>query len=323
MSQLRMGSYDKCALVSIETITPLHVGAGRGLATVDLPIQRDGLSFPTIFSSSLRGPIRAAFKAKARDSNCTSVIFGPETDEGEYYAAAFAAIDAKLLLIPVRSLRGTYVLATSPALLKGLLDYVELAEPLTDAAQDLGKTLRALIAEADRLKPDRVMLSKESIASFNVSINDRSVLVLADEYRLNAQEYGQAGVSLVTRLSIQEPWRMSIIHDDLFPTLIERSLLRQARIRLQAGTKRVEGGGLWTEEQVPPHTVLCSLFLYSTPRAPNDVRKRCPILDKKGWNSQAVKETLEHTLLSGGIGYMIFGGDETTGRGVAKLRLVL
>jgi len=40
--------------------TPLHTGSGRGLGTVDLPIQRERVTgYPMVQASSIKGCLRA------------------------------------------------------------------------------------------------------------------------------------------------------------------------------------------------------------------------------------------------------------------------
>ncbi|RLI32648.1 type III-B CRISPR module RAMP protein Cmr4, partial [Candidatus Bathyarchaeota archaeon] len=50
-----MGSYKIGDLVLVRAVTMLHPGIGRSGAVVDLPVQKDNLGFPMIFSSSLKG----------------------------------------------------------------------------------------------------------------------------------------------------------------------------------------------------------------------------------------------------------------------------
>ena len=46
-------------MILVYAITPIHVGAGRSVGIVDLPIQRDAIGYPVIFSSSFKGALKA------------------------------------------------------------------------------------------------------------------------------------------------------------------------------------------------------------------------------------------------------------------------
>ena len=91
--------------------TPLHAGTGRGLGTVDLPIQRERITgYPMVYATGLKGCLRAASDGKVVEGKLTKAehlaIFGPETNEADKYAGALSTGDARILLFPVRSLAG-------------------------------------------------------------------------------------------------------------------------------------------------------------------------------------------------------------------------
>jgi len=297
---------------------------GRGVGVVDLPVQRDALGFPTIFASSLKGPLRATFDRLLgeRDKGCTDIIFGPSVGrEEDYYAGAFSPLDAKLLLLPVRSLIGVYALTTSPIMLNNFVTYLEAATHAGVSEQsikDLLEDLRKTIEEAKTLGKDEVLVSKEAREKICLNINGKDTVILADEFRLSLKESSIIG-GLSNKLEFDEGWRLAVVHDDLMVnSLLERSLLRQTRAALETETKKVKRGALWTEEDLPPQTILYTVFFYSDPRTKTDT---CQELRSKS-NATGVKELLEKTIFPSGFGYMIFGGHETVGRGVAKLRKV-
>ncbi|MEM3404139.1 MAG: type III-B CRISPR module RAMP protein Cmr4 [Nitrososphaeria archaeon] len=322
MPSLRLGYYSQASVVLIQAISPLHVGMGRGLGVVDLPVQRDALGFPTIFASSLKGPLRATFDRLVGKKDCTNIIFGSGDGRDEdYYAGAFNPLDAKLLLLPVRSLIGVYTLTTSPIMLNNFMTYLEAsthAGVSEQSIKDLLEALRETIGEAKTLGKDEVLVSKEAKEKICLPINGKDTLILADEFPLSLRESPTVG-ELAKKLEPEEGWRLAVVHDDfMVNSLLERSLLRQTRAALETGTKKVKRGALWTEEDIPPQTILYTVFFYSDPRTKTDT---CQELRSKS-NATGVKELFENKILSNGHGYMIFGGHETVGRGVAKLRKV-
>jgi CRISPR-associated protein Cmr4 len=326
MPSLRLGYYSEASVVLIQAISPLHVGMGRGVGVVDLPVQRDALGFPTIFASSLKGALRATFeRLLGRDAEaCSHVIFGPRDGRDEdYYAGAFNPLDAKLLLLPVRSLIGVYTLCTSPLLLNNFLVYLELSIHAGADEQGLKGLLEAVKAVLTEIKElpsgkEAVLVGKDVKDKLSLKIAGRDTVIFADEFRLSLRESPTIG-ELSNRLGLEEGWRLAVVHDDLMVnSLLERSLLRRTRAALEKETKKVKQGALWTEEDLPPQTTLYTVFFYSDPRTKIDA---CPKLSSKP-NATGVKELFEKTIMPNGLGFMIFGGHETVGRGVTKLRKV-
>lgn len=326
MSSLRLGYYSQASVVLIQAISPLHVGMGRGVGVVDLPVQRDTLGFPTIFASSLKGPLRATFDrllGKDREA-CTRIIFGPSVGRDEdYYAGAFNPLDAKLLLLPVRSLIGVYTQCTSPLMLNNFLVYLESSIHAGADEQGLKKLLKAVRAVLTEIKEsplgkEEVLVGEDVKEKLSLKIAGRDTVVFADEFRLSLKESSIIR-ELSNRLELEEGWRLAVVHDDfMVNSLLERSLLRQTRAALETETKKVRPGALWTEEDLPPQTTLCTVFFYSDPRTKIDA---CPEISSKP-NATGVKELFENTILPNNLGFMIFGGHETVGRGVTKLRKV-
>ncbi|MEM3714596.1 MAG: type III-B CRISPR module RAMP protein Cmr4 [Nitrososphaeria archaeon] len=325
MSSLRLGYYSQASVVLIQAISPLHVGMGRGVGVVDLPVQRDALGFPTIFASSLKGALRATFNRLVGEEDCTNIIFGGGEGRGEedYYAGAFNPLDAKLLLLPVRSLIGVYTLTTSPIMLNNFMTYLEAsahAGVSEQSIKDLLEALRKTIREAKTLGKNgaEVLVSKEAREKICLNISGKDTVILADEFKLSLKE-SPAVEELSKKLELDEGWRLAVVNDDLMVnSLLERSLLRHTRVALKTETKKVDEGP-WTEEDLPSQTILYTVFFYSDPRTKTDA---CQKMREKS-NATGVKELFEKTIFPSGLGYMIFGGHETVGRGIAKLKKVV
>ena len=96
--------------------TPLHAGMGSGLSSIDLPIQRERTTqYPMIQGSSIKGKLRALAEENHEDPALTNALFGPPPVTGETsdHAGALIAGDARILLVPVRSLSGVFAYTTS------------------------------------------------------------------------------------------------------------------------------------------------------------------------------------------------------------------
>ncbi|MBO3810275.1 MAG: hypothetical protein FGF50_11885, partial [Candidatus Brockarchaeota archaeon] len=107
-----------------------------------------------------------------------------------------------------------------------------------------------------------------------------------------------------------DKFNYALLHDDCAKEVVERSILRRARIRLKKETKTVESGGLWSEEDIPADTLFFTIFLYSKSRKP-----------KEELNAESIRNVVLKRLFTsheGKRGYGVFGGHETIGRGIVE-----
>jgi len=124
----------------IITETPLHPGSGSELGIVDLPIQRERhTDYPKIEGSGLKGSLREAmevsnkememnsqkkirskdkikYKDVEKETDYISLVFGPE--EGNEHAGSITFTDARILLFPIKALKGVFGWVTCPAVLE-------------------------------------------------------------------------------------------------------------------------------------------------------------------------------------------------------------
>src|SRR5438270_1213039 len=104
-------------LTFVHALSPLHAGTVQGVGVIDLPIAREkGTGLPFLPGSSLKGTLRARCSAQ----ECKQV-FGPDTIEVQTdsnHASSAQFSDQRLLLLPVRSLAGTFAWVTSPYVLR-------------------------------------------------------------------------------------------------------------------------------------------------------------------------------------------------------------
>src|SRR5580658_9756747 len=95
-------------LLFVHALSSLHPGTGQGVGAIDLPVARErATNLPFVAGSTLKGCLRAVY---ARD---VKAVFGESDNQGQLQVG-----DARLLLLPVRSLGTTFVWATSPYVLR-------------------------------------------------------------------------------------------------------------------------------------------------------------------------------------------------------------
>lgn len=282
--------YSSRMLMYVRTVTPSHVGIGRGYGVhVDLPVQRDEFGFPCIWSSSLKGAIKSWFPG-------LRPCLGPDPGELEVAPLKQSSIsftDAKLVLIPARVVSGVYTYVTSPHLLDGLARYLQVAgvqtqPPSAELLEKLDKGIA--LASTDRvLYKGRLIVNELEIPAEH----DSGLLEKLKVKDLLPTEVLER-VSSKGLVLIPDSGNSSL-------TVVNRSMLIQYRVRLNKETKTVDAGP-WSEEFVPAETVLASLALCAGSKASEGGEAKCPELLKSEVNNKVV----------------FVGGKETVGRGLVK-----
>ena len=277
-------------LLFIRAVTPLHVGIGRTFgAHVDLPIQRDEFSFPCIWASSLKGALRSHVYRRVRDNSVEydklKKIFGPEpgTSEVSEYSSLISFLDARLLLIPARCLKGIWTYVTFPHAIRMLNTYASIAKQSTIQCPE-----PRAVSKGDKLINNKLMINEIELNSVKVEPTAFADLLkaLPEEIRSIAQTYG-----------------IAIVTDDDARTIVNRSILVQYRVRLNYETKTVEEGALWSEEYVPQETVFVSALICRG-RGDLTAEQVCRWVKEK-------------------IGDAVWiGGKETIGKGLVKIYFV-
>jgi len=285
-------------IVGLIAQTSIHAGAGSSAGIVDLPIQREGHNgWPCIFGSSVKGALRAKADAVFKDDqSLIDMIFGPSFNSEITHAGAISVGDARLLLLPVRSLTSAFKWVTCPAALSRYKRDLEM----------MGKTI--VLPEAN--------ISGESQAFWS---SDDSDLYL-EEYRFEAQQQDltatiTAIASLVNREGFKESFekQLVIVSDDMFAYLVLSATPVNAHIAINSdGSKTVRESALWYEETLPPETVLYTPIMANSSRVPKpkDDEKEVNRLD-----ALAIANMVENGLFAEQNRWLQVGGNETVGMG--------
>lgn len=294
-------------------LTPLHAGSGRAIMeAVDLPVQKDAFGYPVLWSSSLKGALRSAFRRqKHKVTEFEKAIFGPDIEMTEDYASAITILEAQLLAIPARSLKGIYAYVTTPHLLKRLRTSLEYLEALKtpDVSEKkqiidhvLQKAEKAPITSSNMLfvEPDTLVLAEETVT--DVTANEKLASDVTNLLK---------GVNLPIGIKdISE--RFVVVDDDRGKQLIRKSLLLSTRIALDYEKKTVKRGALWTEEYVPEMSLFYTTVVMGEPKLKGG--------RETTYSPNELMDELLKTLNSDTNGnfYLMLGGDETIGKGVVK-----
>jgi CRISPR-associated protein Cmr4 len=112
------------------------------------------------------------------------------------------------------------------------------------------------------------------------------------------------------------PLQLVIVSDEVFRDFVEFSTEVVTRVKLELQTKTVAPGALWTEEHLPPESLLYApLYVGNTRQARDDNNKRTAGAEED-YKGDAVISRLQAAVPA----RIRLGGDETVGRGLVYLR---
>ncbi len=322
----------------IRAITPVHAGSVNDLGIVDLPIQREGhTGFPKIEASTLKGSIRDAFELKAKSKENEEdkikeeikihLIFGYdetnasqnvrnffETLDFTQFSSAIAFADARILLFPVKSLKGVFAYATCPQVLKRLNEDLKMAF--------LGDEIEI---NGDKKKIDEIL----SVPNENTVANESKLIVqgnqvVLEEYLFEVEKKQEVSelAQILSRLtgieedSLKE--RLIVLSDDDFADFVKLSTEVITRIKINNETGTVDQGALFTEEYLPAETVMYSIAFFSPLFVPEDKKEK--IKEKLG-NSFDFSEDTTKNFFKDLSKILQIGGNETIGKGFIEVNL--
>jgi CRISPR-associated protein Cmr4 len=299
-------------LTFIHALSPLHAGTGQGIGVIDLPIAREkATNIPYLPGSSLKGSIRDChtnqlfdkyFKelqdekeAKKKADQEAARIFGEAASE-QAYAGSAVFSDQRLLLLPARSLRGTFAWATSPYTLQRFKRDAEVAG--VDVAG---------LSGLPEIRGTTCLVAQEKS-----ELTDEKRQVFLEDFDLQGETdpaVDDWARFIGAKVFEDENWRkaltarLCILSDNVFNFLLEHGTEITARVRLEEKTKTVASGALWYEEALPAETILSGLLVTV--------------------NGKAAPEEVFATV--GGIlkrhKAIQLGGKATVGRGLCRIRL--
>lgn len=225
----------KTAMLGFLAETSIHSGTGRGVGVVDLPVAREASTdYPVIVGSSLKGALRD--KAETMGLDDTETHFGKPDRAGD-----LAISDARLLLLPVRSLTSSFWWVTCPHLIERY-------------RRDLFRA--GVPVPSQPIVPD--------VEPGYVLTQSNGDLFLEERQFKVAGNLGKDLVNSIMPLLLHEETRrrlasrIAVLHDDDFVWFARYGLAIQARnVLSDDGSKKSKN--LWYEETLPPDTVMYAL----------------------------------------------------------------
>jgi CRISPR-associated protein Cmr4 len=309
--------------------TPLHAGSGSDLGIVDLPIQREKhTGFPKIESSSLKGAIREAVegvfikedaeKAKERKNPIVTALFGPE-DSSDAHMGALGFSDARLLLFPVKSMKGVFAWVTCPKVLQQFERDMRIsnehfklksipANPNDGECYLLTEDSKVTIPNGQHKS---VLL--EEYAFKVQSVQTINVIEVVNTERGEMDLHGWLACYTSEQTFFQDKMMEDIVilSNDDFKDFVNLSTEVITRTKINNDTGTVQPGALFTEEFLPAESVLYSLIMASP-----TFRK------EKGDLDTADKVMAKFTEVITKLPVMQIGGNATLGKGIVRTKIV-
>jgi CRISPR-associated protein Cmr4 len=225
----------KTILLGMLAETAIHPGTGRSGGVIDLPVAREAATdYPFIAGSSLKGALRDRTEsALEKGKELADRWFGKADTAGELLVS-----DARLLLLPVRSLTGSYRWLTCPHIFERLC-----------------RDMRRAGLPFDANVPEVAKAAVHTHGSGTIYLEERQFSIV-----------GQAEVQLIKVLSALIPHEvtrgridktLAVVSDDDFAWFARYALPVQARNVLDDETKQSKN--LWYEESLPADTLMYSV----------------------------------------------------------------
>lgn len=244
----------------MQAITPLHVGSGKGVGFIDMPIMREKVTnWPLVPGSALKGVMRDHFYNLKEEGKIRHELFDSafgiasgdsSTNDDTSNAGSLILTDAHIVCLPVRSLYGTFAYTTCPLVLERLKRDLEAA--------GYGKFPTVP-------KPDKI----EAIHQRNSQLVSESKKIFFEDLDFDAKEDTEESTwadLLGNILFRNDPvWnglfveRFAVISDDCFNFLTETGTEVSAHIKIDDKKKIVAKGMLWYEEALPTEAIMSGI----------------------------------------------------------------
>lgn len=310
-------------LLMLHALTPTHAGSGTQISYVDLPIQREShTGFPKIDASSLKGSIRYTVGVNHNaDANGLrediNRIFG-NWDNGDF-ASAVSFTDARLLFFPVKSAIGIFKWITCPYVIRRFMEDYSIAAGETQKDfspssyafnEEDGKAYYPSLHRCTNSADNEPCKQKEDRLPNRIMLEDYT-------YDLKASEpFGKFLHQLKGHIPDwiaggESFWDQAIlVNNDDFSQFVQYSTEVSTRIKINRDTGTVDGTALFTEEFLPPESLLYSVVICNDSHLSQKESGTNTILSASQVKNK-FKELFDNDIFQ-------LGSDSTLGKGLIK-----
>ena len=292
-------------MVFLYAETSFHPGSGDSIVGVDLPIQRERhTNYPKNQGGGVKGAIRNLAREKGLPKAELDEIFGPEDAS---HQGAVSLMEARILLFPVKSLKGVFAWITCPFVIERFKRDIKRMNPNFLSLNDI----KIFSVPSDKVfvtNPCLVSTSKNQTVLEDLSFDaDRSKNT---EVNMLAEWLGN--YALRNTDDSYDYWRnklrdsLVIISDEAFRDfVVNYTEVSTRHKRSETGT--VEAGALWNEETLSSETLMYSGLLASRSNKKGSTLSGTEIIER-------VEKILNESC------FIQMGASETVGQGFLGIR---
>ncbi|HRI28718.1 MAG TPA: type III-B CRISPR module RAMP protein Cmr4 [Chitinophagales bacterium] len=234
--------------------------------------------------------------------------------DGHEFAGCLALTDARLLLFPVKSMKGVFVWITCKSVLAKLEHELKIA----NINNELKQTLSALVP--------KLAIGQQACRASNaneIGINDKTIVLeeYAFEVKTDTEDLAYKFAGALAKMLFTQPeqnyWqlllknRLVILSDDDFRDFVKLSTEVVTRTKIDNQTGTVATGALFTEEYLPTESILYSLAMFTDERG-----------KKATLSANEVQEFVTDTLAKQLNHVFQLGANTTLGKGVLRTHLL-
>lgn len=218
-------------IIGLLAETYIHPGTGQAAGAIDLPVARERTTqYPFIPGSSMKGTLLDSARSNGLADE-TDRLFGKQDNAGQILVS-----DARLLLLPVRSLTSSYFWLTCPYLIERFRrDAARAGTGIATADVTPPSDGKVLATGKDEIFLEERLFSIEGPPPAGLT-NAIGALIPHDATRKRLHK------------------QLAVITDDAFKWFVHYALPVQARNVLDDKTKTSKN--LWYEEALPPDTLM-------------------------------------------------------------------
>ncbi len=277
----------------LHTLSPTHVGCGRGVGYIDLPLHREKVTnWPVIPGSAFKGVWRDW--AQQNQSTDVDIAFGRASDTATNASNSGSLIptDARLLCLPVRSFYGTFAWCTAPLALQ--LFHRDLviagvphlpAAPTSLSGNTIHRADQCLLEDQGKIFLEDLDFTSKVCPTATAWANK------IGDWLFPGQEQSLWRTKFIERFAV--------VPDTIFDFLTETGTEVAQRVKIDDDSKTVAEGALWNEESLPAETILYGLVNCARVYPRDSIDARQQLIDQYATHSMVLQ----------------IGGKATVGRG--------